>query len=94
MPKADRDRMRTGVDRERPDEPEGEVEFFGFKLTVRSPQLAALLNSSAADDVRLVADGAAEAAALEAAEPAVLRVPAHRDERLEAVGLVVDRDDQ
>ena len=73
--------MRTIVDRGQKHAPESEVEFFGFKLTVRSPQLAALLNSSAADDVRLVADGAAEAAALEAAEPAVLRVPAHRDGR-------------
>ena len=74
--------MRTGVDRERPDEPEGEVEFFGFKLTVRSPRLAALLNSCDEDDVRVVGEGDVEAVALGAAEPSVLRVSSHPGPRV------------
>jgi hypothetical protein len=79
--------MRTGVEKERPDAPEGEIEYFGFKLTVRSPRLAALLNSDD-DDVRVVGTGGAEAIALEAAEPAVLQAPAHRGAGLDDVSVV------
>ena len=74
--------MRTSADRGRPDEPEGEVEFFGFKLTVRNPRLAALLNSGEDEDVRLVEKGGAEAIAPEAAEPAAPRAPVRRGEEV------------
>jgi hypothetical protein len=32
----------------------GELEFFGIKLKVRNPRLAALLNSDVNDDVRVI----------------------------------------
>lgn len=32
----------------------GSIEFFGVKLTVQNPRLAALLNSSVGDDVQVI----------------------------------------
>jgi hypothetical protein len=88
VPATDTHRMRTSADRGRPDEPEGEVEFFGFKLTVRNPRLAELLNSSEDEDVRVVDKGGAEAVAPEAAEPAVPRAPVCRGEEVGDVSVV------
>lgn len=39
----------------------GEVEFFGVKLSVRSPHLAALLNSSVTEDVQVIGRRARDA---------------------------------
>ena len=44
------------------DAPEsGELEFFGVKLKVRNPHLAALLNSSVNDDVQVIGRRARDA---------------------------------
>jgi hypothetical protein len=68
--------MRTVADSERADDPVSEVEFFGFKLTVRNPRLTALLNSSVDEDVRVVGRRAVEAARWERAEPESQGAPA------------------
>ncbi len=39
----------------------GEIEFFGVKLSVRSPHLAALLNSSVTEDVQVIGRRARDA---------------------------------
>jgi hypothetical protein len=39
----------------------GELEFFGVKLKVRNPRLAALLNSSVSEDVQVIGARARDA---------------------------------
>ena len=67
--------MRTVADTERAHDSESEVEFFGFKLTVRNPRLAALLNSTVDEDVRVVGRRVVEAAVWDRAEPDAPRAP-------------------
>ena len=67
--------MRTVADTERAHDPESEVEFFGFKLTVRNPGLVALLSSAVDEDVRVVGRRAVEAAVWDRAEPDAPSVP-------------------
>jgi len=58
------------------DSPEsGDVEFFGVKLKVRSPHLAALLNSSVNEDVQVIGRRARDAFAADvpSTEPGVVR---------------------
>jgi hypothetical protein len=46
----------------------GEVEFFGVKLTVRNPRLAALLNSAVTDEVQVIGRRARDAFSVEEAD--------------------------
>jgi hypothetical protein len=48
----------------------GEVEFFGVKLKVRNPRLAALLNSDVTEDVQVVGRRARDAVSGVVDEPA------------------------
>jgi hypothetical protein len=43
------------------DDGSGSVEFFGVKLKVNNPRLAALLNSSVSDDVQVIGQRARDA---------------------------------
>jgi hypothetical protein len=59
----------------------GSVEFFGVKLKVNNPRLAALLNSSMSDDVQVIGRRAREAFAGDsrAAYENLHRGPLHAD---------------
>ena len=66
---ADNGGMVDVMDRDTDKPPPGDVEFFGVKLKVNNPHLAALLNSSITEDVQVIgrrargaltADGRAE----------------------------------
>ena len=75
--------METVVDRDCADEAEGQVEFFGFKLRVRNPHLAALLAGD--EDVRVECRGAEPAAAPETGDAGV----SWRTGRADSGGVVV-----
>jgi hypothetical protein len=62
---------------------DGEVEFFGVKLKVKNPRLAALLNSNVTEDVQVIGRRACEA----------LRAADDPDADLDAGGRVLHVDD-
>ncbi len=76
--------METAYDRQQVDEADGQVEFFGFKLRVRNPHLAALLAGD--EDVQVLCRGTEPpAAAPESGDAGV----SWRAGRAESGGVVV-----